>query len=49
MINNASVRVDLYRALVNKHGKAKVWSMNPEQVCEAIEEILDEECVVYGC
>lgn len=42
MINDGSVRVDLYRALVDKHGKALVWSMNPEQVCEAIEELLDE-------
>lgn len=39
---NPSVRVDLYRALVDKHGKVFVWSMNPEQVCEAIEELLDE-------
>lgn len=35
--------MDLYRELCNKYGKAVVWSKNPDEICDMIEELLKEK------
>lgn len=32
---------ELYREMCNKHGKGKIWSLNPDELCDLIEEHLE--------
>ena len=32
---------DLYRNVVNKYGKGKIWSMNVDEFCDLLEENFD--------
>jgi len=36
------IKIDLYRALCSKHGKAFVWTKNPDEICYMIEDLLKE-------
>ena len=38
----AGKEVDIYRKLCSKHGKAVVWSKNPDEICEMVEDLLNE-------
>lgn len=42
------IEMDLYRELCNKYGKGFVWSKNPDEICELIEELLTEKGISFA-
>lgn len=33
-------KIDIYREMVARHGKGKVWRMTHDQLCDEIEDLL---------
>ena len=33
--------IDIYRKLVNKYGKVKVWSCNTDELCGLVDDYLE--------
>lgn len=40
--------MDLYRELCHRFGKGVVWSKNPDEICDLVEQLLEEKGISFA-